>query len=108
MWEIMKVCCLFFHFLWFYTVNPDFQARGNLLVQSAAAMTTVCTAFTADVDSINVQGENKEHKNDWQTTPHICCVGVYMFYEYMCCFLIIFQLELRGRANYNITNHKIL
>ena len=62
MWEDMKVCCLFLIFRGCITVNPDFQARGHVLFQSAAAMTTVYTAFTAAVDSISVQGENEEEK----------------------------------------------
>jgi hypothetical protein len=45
-------------------LNPDFQARGHLLLQSAAAMTTVYTAFTAAVDSIDVQEETEEEKKN--------------------------------------------
>jgi hypothetical protein len=44
------------------TLHPDFQARGYWLLQSAAAMTTVCTAFTAAVDSIDVQEETEKEK----------------------------------------------
>jgi hypothetical protein len=63
-----------------FTLHPDFQARGHLLLQSAAAMTTVYTAFTAAVNSIDVQEETEEEKkiNDWQTTPHLRFV---LFYE---------------------------